>query len=92
MCIIGCDLFEDIISLLLTSSNMQLRSQGIDLAGVDLSRLDLRGINFRMSNFKEANLEGANLDNARLQQADLKVRNAIYIIKLDITDHLLKGG
>lgn len=66
---------KDIISLLLTSSNMQLRSQGIDLAGVDLSRLDLRGINFRMSNFKEANLEGANLDNARLQQADLKGAN-----------------
>jgi len=66
---------KDIISLLLTSSNQQLRSQGIDLAGVDLSRLDLRGINFRMSNFKETNLEGANLDHARLQQADLKGAN-----------------
>jgi uncharacterized protein YjbI with pentapeptide repeats len=66
---------RDIVGLLLTSSNLQLRSQGIDLVGVDLSRLDLQGINFRMSNFREANLEAANLDNARLQQANLKDAN-----------------
>jgi len=66
---------RDIVGLLLTSSNLQLRSQGIDLVGIDLSKLDLQGINFRMSNFREANLEAANLDNARLQQANLKDAN-----------------
>lgn len=41
---------KDVIKVLAqTTTNGQLRFQGVNLAGADMSRLDLRNINFKVS-------------------------------------------
>lgn len=57
--------------LMSTSTNTELRCQGVNFSGIDLSKLDLRNINFKCANLKGANLSGANLTECNFERADL---------------------
>ncbi|XP_015585422.1 BTB/POZ domain-containing protein KCTD9 isoform X2 [Cephus cinctus] len=62
-------------AILSTSTNSELRFQGVNLAGADLSRLDLRNINFKYANLRGCRLVGANLSKCCLERADLSCAN-----------------
>lgn len=67
---------RDVINKLIgTSTNAELRFQGVNLSGADLSKLDLRNINFKYTVFKGANLSGCNLSYCCLERADLSNSN-----------------
>lgn len=62
---------EFVLKLLVTSTDKELRCQGMNFAGANLSKLDLRGINFKYAVLKNANLGGANLSYCNFERADL---------------------
>ncbi|KAJ8686969.1 hypothetical protein QAD02_022763, partial [Eretmocerus hayati] len=62
-------------AIMSTSTNTELRFQGVNLAEADLSRLDLRNINFKYANLRGCNLSGANLTGCCLERADLSGAN-----------------
>ncbi|XP_064630375.1 BTB/POZ domain-containing protein KCTD9-like [Lineus longissimus] len=62
---------EFALSLMFTSSNSQLRCQGMNFSGADLSRLDLRYVNFKHATLKKAKLAGTNLSCCNFERADL---------------------
>ncbi|XP_072934872.1 BTB/POZ domain-containing protein KCTD9 [Epargyreus clarus] len=62
-------------SIITTSTNSELRFQGVNLAGADLNRLDLRHINFKYACLSRCNLSGANLSHCCLERADLSHAN-----------------
>ena len=62
---------EFVLRLLATSSNCELRCQGINFTGTDLSKLDLRYMNFKYAVLRGANLTGANLSYCTFERADL---------------------
>lgn len=67
---------RDVISLLsATSTESELRFQGLNLEGADLSRLDLRNINFKFSTLKGCRLTNANLSFCCFERADLSGAN-----------------
>lgn len=67
---------RDVIDAIIkTSSQTELRFQGVNLAGADLSRLDLRYINFKYANMQGCNLMGTNLSWCCLERADLTDAN-----------------
>nr|XP_021204242.1 BTB/POZ domain-containing protein KCTD9 isoform X3 [Bombyx mori] len=62
-------------ALIKTSTSIELRFQGVNLAGADLNRLDLRFINFKYAFLSRCNLSGANLSYCCLERADLSHAN-----------------
>lgn len=62
-------------SVILTTTDSELRFQGVNLAGADLNRLDLRYINFKYACLSRCNLSGANLSHCCLERADLSHAN-----------------
>ncbi|XP_060551282.1 BTB/POZ domain-containing protein KCTD9-like [Ruditapes philippinarum] len=62
---------EFVMKLLVTSTDKELRCQGMNFAGANLSKLDLRGINFKYAILKNANLSGANLSYCNFERSDL---------------------
>ena len=59
------------LRLLSTSTNWELRCQGMNFTGADLSKLDLRYVNFKYAVMKNTNLSGANLSSCNFERADL---------------------
>ncbi|CAB3227616.1 unnamed protein product [Arctia plantaginis] len=62
-------------SIVMTSTSLELRFQGVNLSGADLNRLDLRYINFKYACLSRCNLSGANLSHCCLERADLSHAN-----------------
>ncbi|XP_052772621.1 BTB/POZ domain-containing protein KCTD9-like [Mya arenaria] len=62
---------EFVLKLLATSTDKELRCQGLNFTGANLSKLDLRGVNFKYAILKDANLSGANLSFCNFERADL---------------------
>ncbi|XP_075986783.1 BTB/POZ domain-containing protein KCTD9 [Anticarsia gemmatalis] len=62
-------------SIIMTSTSLELRFQGVNLSGADLNRLDLRYINFKYACLSRCNLSGANLSHCCLERADLSHAN-----------------
>lgn len=62
---------EVVMKLLATSTDKELRCQGINFTGANLSKLDLRYVNFKYAILKNANLSGANLSYCNFERADL---------------------
>lgn len=62
---------ELVMKLLATSTDKELRCQGINFTGANLSKLDLRYVNFKYAILKNANLSGANLSYCNFERADL---------------------
>ena len=57
--------------LLSTSSNSDLRCQGMNFSGANLSKLDLRHVNFKYATMKHANFSGANLSQCNFERSDM---------------------
>ncbi|KAK6174537.1 hypothetical protein SNE40_017793 [Patella caerulea] len=62
---------ELVLKLLGTSTNTELRCQGMNFTGANLTKLDLRNINFKYAVLHKANLTGANLACCNFERADL---------------------
>lgn len=62
---------EFVMRLLATSTDKELRCQGMNFMNANLSKLDLRYINFKYAILKNANLSGANLSYCNFERADL---------------------
>ncbi|KAK3590200.1 hypothetical protein CHS0354_041258 [Potamilus streckersoni] len=62
---------ELVLRLMATSTDKELRCQGMNFAGANLSKLDLRYMNFKYAILRNANLTGANLSYCNFERADL---------------------
>ncbi|KAL3864301.1 hypothetical protein ACJMK2_005994 [Sinanodonta woodiana] len=62
---------ELVLRLMATSTDKELRCQGMNFAGANLSKLDLRYMNFKYAILRNANLSGANLSYCNFERADL---------------------
>lgn len=62
---------EFVLRLMTTSTDKELRCQGINFTGANYSKLDLRGINFKYSIMRNCNLSGTNLSYCNFERADL---------------------
>ncbi|XP_077284375.1 BTB/POZ domain-containing protein KCTD9 [Arctopsyche grandis] len=67
---------KEVVRVLIgTTTNDDLRFQGVNLEGADLYKLDLRNINFKYACLTQCNLIGANLSYCCLERADLSHSN-----------------
>ncbi|KAF7495523.1 BTB/POZ domain-containing protein KCTD9 [Sarcoptes scabiei] len=67
---------KDVVKAIIrTSSETDLRFQGVNFSGSDLSKLDLSNISFKYAILRGANLQGATLNNCCLERADMSKCN-----------------
>ncbi|KAL0117193.1 hypothetical protein PUN28_010201 [Cardiocondyla obscurior] len=67
---------KDVLKAIMsTSTNAELRFQGVDFVKADLSKLDLRNINFKYAIMHHCSLAGANLSGCCFERADLSHAN-----------------